>query len=72
MIPISKMRDRLRDAVEMAGGQRAWARQTNIPQPVISDVLSGKIDPPPESVINALGYIVQEPMCVPFNRGRKR
>lgn len=72
MIPISKMRDRLQDAVDMEGSQRAWSRRTGIPQSVISDVLSGKIDPPPESVINALGYIVQEPMCVPFNRGKNR
>lgn len=72
MTPISKMREILADAVEMEGGQRAWSRKTKIPQSVISDVLSGKIETPPESVINALGYIVLEPMCVPAKRGRNR
>ena len=72
MTPIRKMRELLAEAVELAGGQRKWARKTGIPQSVVSDVLSGKISPPPESVINALGYIVLEPMCVPAKRGRNR
>lgn len=72
MTPISKMRELLADAVEMEGSQRAWARRTGIPQSVVSDVLSGKIETPPESVINALDYIVLEPMCVPAKRGRNR
>lgn len=72
MIPISKMRERLAEAVELADGQRKWSRKTGIPQSVVSDVLSGKIETPPESVINALGYIVLEPMCVPAKRGMNR
>lgn len=72
MTPISKMRELLAEAVELADGQRKWSRQTGIPQSVVSDVLSGKINPPPESVINALGYIVLEPMCVPAKRGKNR
>ena len=72
MTPISKMRELLAEAVELADGQRKWARKTGIPQSVVSDVLSGKINPPPESVINALGYIVLEPMCVPAKRGKNR
>ena len=72
MTPISKMRELLSEAVELADGQRKWSRKTGIPQSVVSDVLSGKINPPPESVINALGYIVLEPMCVPAKRGRNR
>ncbi|OUJ10322.1 hypothetical protein [Acetobacter sp. DsW_059] len=69
--PVEEIRERLADAVEMAGGQRALSRKISIPQPVISKVLSGATETIPESLINALGYIVL-PMCVPARKGMNR
>ncbi|ATJ92652.1 hypothetical protein CIW82_13520 [Acetobacter tropicalis] len=65
------MRSRLADRVDLAGGQRALSRKIGIPQPVISKVLSGATETIPESLINALGYIVR-PMCVPARKGMNR
>ncbi|MCG4254235.1 hypothetical protein K6W37_10090 [Acetobacter senegalensis] len=65
------MRSRLADRVDLAGGQRALSRKIGIPQPVISKVLSGAAETIPESLINALGYIVR-PMCVPARKGMNR
>ena len=68
--PVSEIRSRLADAVELAGGQSAWSRKTGVSRSVVSEVLSHKRDIP-ESIINALGYIVV-PMCVPAKRGMNR
>ncbi|KXV70992.1 hypothetical protein AD952_11130 [Acetobacter cerevisiae] len=65
------MRQRLADRVDLEGGQRALSRKIGIPQPVISKVLSGASETIPESIINALGYIVR-PMCVPARKGMNR
>ena len=62
--PISSMKSVLADAVEMAGGQRAWCRKTGNNQADVSLALSGKKDPVPASIINYHGYDVQE-VCVP-------
>lgn len=69
--PVEEIRSRLADRVDLAGGQRALSRKIGISQPVISKVLSGASETIPESVINALGYIVV-PMCVPAKRGMNR
>lgn len=61
--PISSMKSRLAAAVDLAGGQRAWCRRHGVSQADVSLALSGKKDPVPESIINALGFIVQ-PVCV--------
>lgn len=68
--PVEEIRDRLADAVELAGSQSAWARKTGIPRSIVSEVLSQKRDIP-ESIINALGYIVR-PMCIPARKGMNR
>lgn len=39
-----EIRDRVRELVEIAGGQRAAARVSGVPQPNISDYLAGKCD----------------------------
>ncbi|ANA14852.1 helix-turn-helix domain-containing protein [Acetobacter pomorum] len=64
------MRNRLADAVELAGSQTAWARKAGVSRSIVSEVLSQKRDIP-ESIINALGYIVR-PMCVPARKGMNR
>ncbi|GBQ10402.1 hypothetical protein AA14362_2540 [Acetobacter cerevisiae DSM 14362] len=69
--PVEEIRQRLADRVDLEGGQRALSRKIGIPQPVISKVLSGSSETIPESVINALGYIVR-PMCVPALKGMNR
>lgn len=68
--PIEEIRARLADAVQMEGSQSAWARKTGIHRTTVSEVLSRKRDIP-ESIINALGYIVR-PMCVPARKGMNR
>nr|WP_279184704.1 hypothetical protein [Acetobacter syzygii] len=68
--PVEEIRSRLADAVDLAGGQSAWARKTGIHRTTVSEVLSQKRDIP-ESIINALGYIVR-PMCVPARKGMNR
>lgn len=68
--PISSMKSVLEDAVSLAGGQRAWSRKTGINQADVSQALNGKKDPMPESIINALGYVVQT-VCIPM-RGQNR
>lgn len=68
--PVDEIRNRLADAVELAGSQSAWARKAGIPRSIVSEVLSQKRDIP-ESIINALGYIVR-PMCVPARKGMNR
>ena len=68
--PVSEIRERLAEAVDLAGGQSAWARKTGVPRSTVSEVLSQKRDMP-ESIINALGYIVM-PMCVPARKGLNR
>lgn len=68
--PVEEIRSRLADAVGLAGSQSAWARKTGIPRSIVSEVLSQKRDIP-ESIINALGYIVR-PMCVPARKGMNR
>lgn len=68
--PVEEIRSRLADAVELAGGQSAWARNAGVPRSTVSEVLSHKRDMP-ESIINALGYVVR-PMCVPARRGMNR
>lgn len=69
--PVDEIRQRLADRVDLEGGQRALSRKIGIPQPVISKVLSGASETIPESIINALGYIVR-PMCVPARKGMNR
>ncbi|MFT8367525.1 MAG: hypothetical protein ABF646_02110 [Acetobacter papayae] len=68
--PIEEIRARLADAVQMAGSQSAWARKAGVPRTTVSEVLSHKRDIP-ESIINALGYIVR-PMCLPARKGMNR
>ncbi|WP_238703921.1 helix-turn-helix domain-containing protein [Acetobacter pomorum] len=68
--PVEEIRNRLADAVELAGSQTAWARKAGVSRSIVSEVLSQKRDIP-ESIINALGYIVR-PMCVPARKGMNR
>ncbi|MCC6105921.1 hypothetical protein [Acetobacter sp.] len=68
--PVEEIRNRLADAVDLAGSQSAWARKTGISRSIVSEVLSQKRDIP-ESIINALGYIVR-PMCVPARKGMNK
>lgn len=62
--PIATMRSILADAVEMAGGQNAWARKTGIPQSVVSETLNERREVS-ESIVNALGYVTQT-VCIPM------
>jgi len=60
------MRSVLADAVDLAGGQRAWAAKTGIQQSIISETINGKREVS-EPIINALGYVVQT-ICIPMRR----
>lgn len=66
--PVSEIRHRLADRVELEGGQRALARKLGIPQPLISKILSDENEPIPDSVPNALGYFVHR-VCTPGRKG---
>jgi len=63
-LPIASMRSVLVDAVELAGGQRAWSAKTGIQQSIISETINGKREVS-EPIINALGYVVQT-YCIPM------
>lgn len=69
--PISDIRSRLSDQVDLAGGQRALSRKIGIPQPLISKILSDENEPIPDSVPNALGYFVHR-ICTPGRKGMNR
>ncbi|MBM9401581.1 helix-turn-helix transcriptional regulator [Gluconacetobacter azotocaptans] len=61
--PIADMKSVLADAVDLAGGQRAWSRKTGISQTEISLIINGH-RAPSEAIANALGYVVHQ-VCVP-------
>jgi len=67
--PIAAMKSVLADAVDLAGGQRAWARKTGISQTDVSLTLNGhrEISQP---ILNALGYVTQT-VCIPM-QGQNR
>lgn len=56
----------LRDEIQLAGSQIKWAKQNNLAQQYVSQVLRGEIKPG-KKILNALGlsrvtsYTLQEP-----------